>query len=429
MTSSDATTQAAQCPHSGLAQAFNPWEGLYVDDPYPFYARARSEEPIFYSPDVDMWIISRYDDISTVLRDPQRFSAANALSPVSKFSPEAQQILIDGGYTLKPALTNNDPPGHTRVRSHINKVFSARRIAEMEPRIRQYANTLIDAFVDNEHADLIGQFAYPLPIQVVYSLIGTPDVDLDQIKAWCGNRVLFVFGKLAPDEQVAVAHNLVEFWQYIKAFCEQRQHAPQDDLTSDLAKIVAENPSALDMHELASVIFGLGFAGHETTTNLIGSAMRHLLTEREQWAQLCADPSLIPNAVEEVLRFDGSVPIWRRVTKTEVVLGGVTIPKDAKLALVLGSASHDEAYFEQGEQFRIDRANARDHLAFGKGIHYCIGAPLARLEATVALALLAERLPGLRLAPHQQIPYVPTISFRGPKQVLIEWDQSPAAAA
>lgn len=424
MTASESTTQAAACPHSSLAQAFNPWEGSYVDDPYPFFARARAEEPIFYSPDVDMWVISRYHDIWSVLRDQARFSAANALSPVSKFTPEAQQILIDGDYTLRPALTNNDPPGHTRVRSHINKVFSARRVAEMEPRIRQYANRLIDAFVADGRADLVAQFAYPLPVQMVFSMIGIPEVDIDQLKTWCGNRVLFLFGKLSPAEQIETVHNLVAFWQYTKAFCAQRQREPQDDLASDLAQIVKEDPAALDMHELASIIFGLGFAGHETTTNLIGNAMKHLLTERDRWEQLCANPSLMENAVEEVLRFDGSVPVWRRVAKEDVELGGVTLPKGAKLALVLGSGSHDEAYFTHPETFDIHRANARNHLAFGKGIHYCVGAPLARLEAKIALELLAKRLPGLRLVPDQQIEYVPTVSFRGPKHLLVEWDRS-----
>lgn len=428
-TRDESTVTQMRCAHGGLVEEFNPWEGPYVDDPYPFFARARAEEPVFYSPLIDMWLVSGYDDIWAVLRDPARFSAANALSPVSPFTPEAQQILIDGGYTLQPALTNNDPPGHTRVRSHINKVFSARRIAALEPRIRQFADTLIDAFVDDGHADLIRQFAYPLPILVVFSLIGIPQEDMEQVKAWCGNRVQFVFGKLSPEQQIDCARNMVAFWHYTRAFCEQRQREPQDDLASDLAAIVSRDPSALSMHELASIIFGLGFAGHETTTNLIGNAMTHLLTHRDAWQQISDDPSLIEKAVEEVLRFDGSVPLWRRVARQEVELGGVRIPKGAKLALLLGSGNHDEAYFECPEQLDIHRENARNHLAFGKGIHYCIGAPLARLEAKIALELFARRLPGLGLVPDQRIEFVPTVSFRGPKNVLVAWDRTPTAAA
>ena len=428
-TRDESTVTQMRCAHGGLVEEFNPWEGPYVDDPYPFFARARAEEPVFYSPLIDMWIVSGYDDIWAVLRDPAHFSAANALSPVSPFTPEAQQILIDGGYTLQPALTNNDPPGHTRVRSHINKVFSARRIAALEPRIRQFADTLIDAFVDDGHADLIRQFAYPLPILVVFSLIGIPQEDMEQVKAWCGNRVQFVFGKLSPEQQIDCARNMVAFWHYTRAFCEQRQREPQDDVASDLAAIVSRDPSALSMHELASIIFGLGFAGHETTTNLIGNAMTHLLTHRDAWQQISDDPSLIEKAVEEVLRFDGSVPLWRRVARQEVELGGVRIPKGAKLALLLGSGNHDEAYFECPEQLDIHRENARNHLAFGKGIHYCIGAPLARLEAKIALELFARRLPGLGLVPDQRIEFVPTVSFRGPKNVLVAWDRTPTAAA
>lgn len=417
----EAARTAAQCPHTGLGAEFDPWGAEYVADLYPFFARARAEEPVSYSPALDLWLVSRYDDVWAVLRDPARFSAANALSPVSPFTPEAQRILLEGGYTLKPALTNNDPPGHTRVRGHINKAFSARRIAQLAPRVREYADGLIDAFVAAGRADLIAQFAYPLPIQVVFRLIGIPEADMDQIKDWCGNRVKFIFGTVSPEEQIACAHNLVAFWRYIREFCEQRRREPQDDLTSELTAIAARDESQLSMHEVASVVMGLGFAGHETTTNMIGSAVLHLLSHGV-WDRLRDDPATVDNAVEELLRYDGSVPVWRRVAKEEVALGGVTIPAGGKIALLLGSANRDEAHFVCPHTFDIDRADARDHLAFGKGIHFCIGAALGRLEMRIALDRLAHRLPGLRLTPDQPLDYVPTISFRGPQRLLIEWD-------
>lgn len=412
---------AAQCPHSEIASEFNPWGEDYLADPYPFYARARDEAPVFYNPTTDLWMVSRYDDIWAVLRDPARFSAANATAPVVAFTPEAQQILLDGGYTPKRALTNNDPPGHTRVRGHINRAFSARRIAQLEPRIREYTDGLIDAFVAAGRADLIKQFAYPLPIQVVFRLIGIPEGDMDQIKDWCGNRALFLFGYVSPEEQVACARNLVEFWQYIKDFCELRRREPQDDLTSELAAIADRDASLLDMDEVASVVMGLGFAGHETTTNMIGSSVLHLLISG-QWARLAADPALVENAVEELLRYDGSVPVWRRVAQEAVALGGVTIPAGGKIGLLLGSANRDATHFAHPDRFDIEREDARDHLAFGKGIHFCIGAALARLEIKIALERLAQRLPGLRLVPDQRLEYIPTLAFRGPKHLLIEWD-------
>lgn len=419
----EANGAAARCPHSGIVEEFNPWSEEYLADPYPFYARARAEAPVFYNAPTDLWMVSRYDDIWAVLRDPARFSAGNATSPVMAFTPEAQRILLEGGYTLKPALTNNDPPGHTRVRGHINRAFSARRINQLEPRIRDYADRLIAAFVAAGRADLIHQFAYPLPIQVVFRLIGIPEEDMDRIKEWCGQRVRFIFGKVSPEEQAACARNLVEFWRYIKDFCELRRREPQDDLTSELAAIASRDESLLDMHEVASVVMGLGFAGHETTTNMIGSSVLHLLNSGE-WARLAANPALVENAVEELLRYDGSVPVWRRVAKEAVELGGATIPAGGKIALLLGSANRDESHFAQPDTFDIERADARDHFAFGKGIHFCIGAALGRLEIRIALERLARRLPNLRLTPNQRIEYIPTLSFRGPQQLLIEWDPS-----
>jgi cytochrome P450 len=179
---------------------------------------------------------------------------------------------------------------------------------------------------------------------------------------------------------------------------------------------------ALNHQEVTTIVYALLFAGHETTTGLIGNAMRRLLAERHAWEEICRDPSLIPNAIEEALRFDTSVIAWRRKTTQEVEIGGVPVPADTDLLLLLGSANRDPAVFEDPDRFDIHRRNAKEHLSFGQGVHYCLGAPLARLEARVVLEELSVRLPSLRLVPGQTLRFQPNTSFRGPLALLVEWD-------
>jgi len=208
----------------------------------------------------------------------------------------------------------------------------------------------------------------------------------------------------------------------VEALVASRAGRPRDDFTSDLLLARDGDLSALSHQEVTQIVYELLFAGHETTTGLIGNALRQLLTHRDAWRQICGDPSLIPNAVEEVLRFDSSVIAWRRWTTPAVEISGVPVPADANLLLLLGSANRDPAVFADPERFDIHRPNAREHLSLGHGAHYCLGAPLARLEARVVLEELSARLPRLRLVPGQTLRFQPNTTFRGPLALLVEWD-------
>jgi cytochrome P450 len=231
-----------------------------------------------------------------------------------------------------------------------------------------------------------------------------------------------MFGHPSDEQQIELAHGMATFWNYAFEMVDARAVEPRDDFTSDLLLARDGDLPALTRHEVTAVVFGLLLAGHETTTSLLGNAMRRILTDRVAWNEICRDPQLIPNAVEEVLRFDSSVIAWRRKTTQPVEIGGVAIPSSANLLLLIGSANRDPEVFEDPERFDIHRANAREHLAFGYGTHFCLGAPLARLEARIVLEEISARYPSMQLAPDQRLRFLPNVSFRGPLNLLAEWE-------
>ena len=214
---------------------------------------------------------------------------------------------------------------------------------------------------------------------------------------------------------------MVRYWRYCEDFVARRARDPRDDFTSDLIRVHLADPDALSREEITNIAYGLSFAGHETTTNLTGNALLRLLGDRAAWDELCADPQAIPGAIEEVLRYDTSVITWRRVTTRPTVIGQVEIPAGAKVLLLLGSAGRDPGRFGEPETFDIHRRDARAHLAFGKGIHYCFGAPLARMEARIVLELLTSRAPRLRLSAGPDPAFPANVSFRGPRQLWVDW--------
>ena len=404
-----------------LASRFDPFRDPYLADPYPFFAEARAAAPVFFSPELGYWIVTRYADVRRVFGAPRIFSAANALAPIKPVCPAAQTIMSDGRFNADPVLTNADPPAHTRVRRLANVAFTPRRVATMESFIRELATRFFRERFTSGRADLVRDLAWELPALVIFRVLGVPDHDVPRIKAGAESRLLFMFGHPSDEQQIDLAHGMATFWNYALEMVDARAVEPRDDFTSDLLLARDGDLPALTRHEVTTVVFGLLLAGHETTTSLLGNALRRILTDRVAWNGICADPHLIPNAVEEVLRFDSSVIAWRRTTTQPVEIGGVAIPADANLLLLIGSANRDPAVFADPERFHIHRANADEHLSFGHGTHFCLGAPLGRLEARIVLEEISVRYPTMHLAPNQTLRFLPNTSFRGPLSLLAEW--------
>jgi cytochrome P450 len=406
---------------------FDPLDPDYLADPYPYYARFRREAPVFYAPQIDFWVVSRYEDILEIVKDPETFSNARVQEPLYPLTPEALENLMRG-VRVVPTTSTADPPLHRRTRKHAARAFSAKRVAELEGRIREIANGLIDDMISDGRADLVSQFAFPLPASVVFSFIGYSEKDTEMLKSWCSDRLKITWGRPLPEEQLATVEKMASFFAYIEDFVRRRAEDLRDDYTSDLLRILAEDEENLSLEEVVSICYSLSFAGHETTTNLILNGLRQLLSRPGLWDELREDPSLIENAVEETLRRDTSVVAWRRSTTRPVEVARVEVPEGAKLMLLLASANRDESVFEDPDSFDIRRENANKHIAFSHGIHFCLGAPLARLEARVAFELLTQRLPDLRLSPpDQRFDFDPNMSFRGPKELWAEWT-APAGA-
>jgi cytochrome P450 len=422
-----ATAAAAGCPFHAAAPVNTPAMQAVADqfrpfdltDPFPFYRLAREQAPIFYSQELGYWVVTRHEDIKAVFNNWAVFSAENAQTPYRPWSAEVRRILQDGGYVGGSGLSARTPPTHTRIRQALTSVFGMKRFAKLEPVIRARARQMIAAFAGQGRAEIVRDLAWELPAYTIFKLLGVPDSDVADVKRWAESRALLTWGDLTPEQQLPHAHNLVKYWQYCEAQVARAHREPGDDLPSDLVRVQAETGEISDQ-EIAGVCWSLLFAGHETTTTLIGNAVRELLVHGV-WARLVAEPARIPAATEEVLRYAPSIIAWRRKALQDTVVAGQTLPAGAELLLIMGSGNRDESQFTDPERFDIDRANARAHISLGYGIHFCVGAPLARLQLKVVLEELTQTLPGLELVPDQAFGFVPNTSFRAPLALHVRW--------
>lgn len=422
--------QDAQNADAGAAPSadHHGYQPFQMNDPFPSYAALRSEEPVMFDERIGYWVVSRYDDIKAVFDDWETFSSENAQAPVRERGPQATQIMKDGGFTAYSGLSARVPPEHTRIRAIAQKAFTPRRYKALEPDIRANVVSRLETIASRQDrtGEMVKDLAYEIPTITILTLIGADVSKIDTYKRWSDSRAAMTWGDLTDDEQVPHAHNLVEYWQECQRLVAEAHANGGDNLTADLVRTQQEGGEISD-HEIASLLYSMLFAGHETTTTLISNCFRVLLAHREQWEALVEDPKKISAAIDEVLRYSGSIVGWRRKALADTEVGGVQVKKGDGLLLLMGSANRDESRFEHGEDFDITRPNAREHLSFGFGIHYCLGNMLAKLQAKICLEEAVKLLPGLRLddaggaADGADIEFRENLSFRVPVAVPVTW--------
>ena len=369
---------------------FNPMAPEFVADPYPTYHRLRSDDPVHHSP-LGFWVLTRYADVMAMLRDPRLVK-----EPIAAFVAARFGMAVPVGLGL--SMLDRDPPDHTRLRGLVSKAFTPKALERLRPSIQQIVNGLLDAVDGRGEMDLIEEFAYPLPVNVICDMLGVPVKDHERFKGWGLDiaRGLDAI-MLPPDSEVGQrsVSGRKALAGYFRELIAERRAAPRDDMLSAL--IAAEEAGdKLSEDELLATCILLLVAGHETTVNLIGNGTLALLRHPDQLRRLREEPALIGTAVEELLRFDGPVQRTARIPSEDIVIGGRTIPKGEMVMPFLGAADRDPAQFPDPDRLDITRADNR-HIAFGMGIHFCLGAPLARMEGQIAINTLLRRLPRLAL--------------------------------
>jgi cytochrome P450 len=402
---------------------FSPFHPGYLRNPYPELENLNAERPVFYSTELQSLVVTRMDQILEIFKNPVVFSSANVQDPVFPLCERAKKILAAEDFDPVAVMSNRQPPDHTRIRTFTREAFSGRRMRILEPHIRRLSHDLIDQMLSQgPPAEVVSALTHPLPGRIIFRLIGFPESDDAKLMRWTANRLAFTWGKPSDDEQIEIAGNMLRYWRYCRNFVAHRTGSRADDLTSELLAAHEANPDKLSYREVESVIYGLSFAGHEIVSNFIANALLCLLSDRTKWETLCADSDLIPKALEEVLRFESPQTSWRRITTRDTRIGDVDIPAGTRIFLSLGAANHEKSLFPSPSAFDIHRQNAGKHVSFGHGIHFCLGARLARLEGQISIESLTKRIPGLRLMADQELGYSPNITFRGPRELYVEWD-------
>lgn len=408
------------CP---MHATWSPLNDDYLEEPYRIAAELRDEHPVFYAEELGYLVVTKMEDLERIFADHETFASVNVQDPVFPLAPEAQAVLAAEDFNPTAVMSNRPEPDHGIIRKYTRKGFSNSRIKTLEPFIRRRGNQLIDAMLaGGSSAEIVDALAFPLPGETVFRFIGFPEADDELLKNWCGDRKAFSWGRPTGEEQTEIAEQMLAYWRYCREFVASKVTDPGDDFTSELLAGHQANPDDMSYREVESIVYGLSFAGHEAVTALICNTLQCLLPRRDMWDQVCADPGLIQNAVEEVLRWNSSQISWRRLTTVDTEIGGYHVPAGTGIFMNFASANRQSDIFPNPDEFDIHRPNAAHHISFGKGVHYCLGAKFAKMEAQLVTEMLAERVPSLRLVEDQDVTYFPNITFRGPNTLRVEWD-------
>jgi cytochrome P450 len=391
--------------------------------PFPWYALLRESAPVFREPHTDWWFVSRHGDVAAALRRPEVLSSRVGEhlrpAPAAELARRIAEIRADG-WPEVPVLVVEDPPQHRRQRVLVQRAFSPGRVASMEQAIREVAGQLVDTLPRGRLFDFVNMLATPFPVLVIADALRIPRERLDDFKRWSDNRVRMIGAELTDDEKLDIARSEVERQRYFAAEFDVRRQAPHDDLMTDLvhARPEADDGRPLSTEELLSIIGQVLAAGNESTTKVLTEIVHQLAVNPEAWQWVREDPAKRALAVaDEGLRMACPFQISLRIALQPVTISGVDIPQGSVVALVLGSANRDVAVFAEPEAFTAGRQRAQEHLAFGHGIHRCVGANLARLELAVAVERLACRFERLEVAAPAQVEYEPSFVIRGIRQL------------
>ncbi len=404
-----------QSPRGALI--FNPWSPEFIANPYPFYQQLRTSDPMHLMP-LGFYIASRHADVTTILRD-KRFGKDFVGRMTRR---HGSQIMEEPVYrSMSHWMLQLDPPDHGRLRGLVVRAFTARRIEDMRPRIQAIVDAIIDRVAPRGHMDLIADFAFRLPVTVICDMLGIPDGDREVFfnSSRAGGRLLDLAPLSSAEIKEQNSFNLA-MAEYFRRLFDLRRREPGDDLTTQLVQ-AEEDGDKLSNEELTANIILLFGAGHETTVNLIGNGLLALYRNPDQLQLLQDDPSLTANAVEELLRYDSSVQVTSRTTLEDVdEIGGIPLAKGQSVVCLLGAANRDPAVYTEPDRLDITRSDVRP-LSFGGGIHFCVGAQLARLEGEIAIATLLRRLPNLRLHDLGRPDWRQTLVLRGLNKLPASW--------
>ena len=393
--------------------------------PFHVYQQLQEEAPVWQMPGTNVFVVTRYDDIREIIRDPGRFSSSFSALLNTGSSNEEVNTIYGQGYEMVETLLTQDPPRHRVYRNLVNKVFSNKRIEGMRSEVEKMSNELIDQWIDEPEVDLLNRFCVPLPIYVISDQLGVPRSELSLIKKW-SDASASRLGRLADEEeQIQNAKDIVEFQHYFAALLDRMREAPEDNIISDLANNTIDEGRLLTKPEALGMIQQILVAGNETSTSAIAGGVVLMIQNPDQQAMLRQHPDLIPGAVEEILRLETPTSgMWRRAT-ADTEIGGVDIPEGAFLMVRFAAGNRDESIFTEGGAMSVARENADSHLAFGQGTHFCLGAQLARMEMQVALTGLLNRTTDWALVEGKNpLKHSPNVLLRGLTDLHISFSKT-----
>ncbi|MFQ6229739.1 cytochrome P450 [Nocardia sp. NPDC002869] len=412
-------------PHPEIDTDYDPTRSPHREDPFQYYAWSQVNAPVIWNPAIGAWLLTRYRDIERVVADTETFSNASAVPPLDKLlPPDVLNIIAQAGPPGRHML-QTDPPEHRAMRRIGHAVMDGQRIQRQVPYMRELAASLIDVFVDDGAVELVAGFTLPYVKRVLSRLVGIPESDMDRVETWNDAFLGLMSPLIGHDRKIELAHQYVEYELYLEQLIADRRADPRDDIVSDLVRFYADEqiPDDRALPDMKMFIRGLYAGGIHTTADGIDSAVYLMLTADDGglWREAAVRPAVIPEIWEETLRLEAPHRGLSRLATRDVEIGGKTIEQGQQVLLLFGAANRDPDVFGEPDRFRRGRENIRRHMAFGQGIHRCLGRILAHHEGIEGLAMLADRLPRAQIAPSYHPSYSPAFYFRGLQQLDLVW--------